>query len=701
MQVVVPDVTKSPCSLGLRITVEWIKRIREENCLNPIAADKTQKDVDIKEQQKQDTDVAVDLANRFCQQLLGTVEDERKQVRQWLERMLSLNQVDREFLSLLNEHLMFRSFLVGYQVTLADIMVFSLLHYQHTLETLDNAKYRFVARWASHIRQLEVVSSVLKSVADFDFQGWSDVMKLVGSQANFEFLELPNAEYGKVVTRFPPEPSGYLHIGHVKAALLNDFFARRFHGKLILRFDDTNPSKENMEFEESIIEDLHLIGAHADVVEYTSDYFPQIELYAEKLFEEGKAYVDMTPTSQMREERLECKESAYRNNDIETNKRLWNEMKLGSEQGVKCCLRAKIDMKSKNGALRDPILYRCMANVSHHRMGTKYKIYPTYDFACPIVDSLSGVTHALRTNEYQDREAQYYWMLEACNLRRPILWVFSRLSFMYTVMSKRKLQWFVTNKYVSGWDDPRFPTIRGIRRRGMTVEALRAFILSQGGSKNTVLMEWDKIWTVNKRVIDPIAPRHTAINRTTYRVIHISNAMDEVRTVPFHKKNPDIGNKIVVLSPRVIIEEDDAKEISVSEIVTLMDWGNIQITKIDGKDMFGEFLPNNTDFKKTKKLTWLPFIRDLVPICLVKYDHLITKAKVEEDDRIEDIIRNNSKMEEFAWGDVNLRLLKKGDIIQFERRGYYICDAISSLSCDASCEDSYLTLIEIPDGRGR
>ncbi|EME30810.1 glutamyl-tRNA synthetase [Galdieria sulphuraria] len=700
MQVVLSDVMQSPCSLGLRVTVEWIK-LQETNALSLITADKNQSSTDVKEQEKRDLDTALDLAKRFCFQLLGTDGEDGKKVQLWLQKLLSLTLVDQEFLSILNQHLLFRSFLVGYRVTLADVMVFSVLHYQHSLETLENSKYRFLSRWASYIRQLPPVTSALKNVADFDFQGWSDVMRLVGSRANFEFLELPNAEYGKVITRFPPEPSGYLHIGHVKAALLNDFFARRFHGTLILRFDDTNPSKENMEFESSFIEDLRLIGVHADIVEYTSDYFQQLELFAETLIEEGKAYVDMTPTSQMREERLECKESAYRNNDKETNMKLWNEMKLGSEQGIKCCLRAKIDMKSKNGALRDPILYRCLASVSHHRMGTKYKVYPTYDFACPIVDSLSGVTHALRTNEYQDREAQYYWMLEACKLRKPILWVFSRLSFMYTVMSKRKLQWFVSNNYVSGWDDPRFPTIRGIRRRGMTIEALRAFILSQGGSKNTVLMEWDKIWTVNKRVIDPIAPRHTAINRMAYRIIQITNAVDEVRTVPFHKKNPDLGNKIVLLSRCVIIEEEDAKEISVSEIVTLMDWGNIQVTKINGKEIFAEFLPQNTDFKKTKKLTWLAFVRDLVPICLVKFDHLITKAKVEEDDRMEDIIRHNSKIEEFAWGDINLRLLRKGDVIQFERRGYYICDNISLSSRDVSVEDSYLTLIEIPDGRGR
>eukprot|EP00871_Galdieria_phlegrea_P000305 jgi/Galph1/1275/GphlegSOOS_G5980.1 len=701
-QVILSDGPQSPFSFGLRVVAEWIKQLNDSSTLSFVFKNDQSSAVeeDHGEIAQKEVDSALSLAKRFCPTLLGSTTNDEQKVQIWLEKVLSLEQIQQDFLSQLNQHLVFRTFIVNYHITLADILIFSALHYQHILETLDQNKYRFLFRWSSYMKHLEPVAIVLNNFADFDFRGWSDVMKLVGSQANFEFLQLPNAEYGKVITRFPPEPSGYLHIGHVKAALLNDFFARRFHGQLILRFDDTNPAKENMEFEESIIEDLRLIGVQADIVEYTSDYFTRIEQFAEKLIEEGKSYVDMTPIAQMREERLHCQESAYRNNDKATNWKLWKAMKLGSEEGLKCCLRAKIDMKSKNGALRDPIIYRCQAETPHHRLGNKFKTYPTYDFACPIVDSLSGVTHALRTNEYQDREAQYYWMVEACGLRKPLLWVFSRLSFMYTVMSKRKLQWFVNHQYVSGWDDPRFPTIRGVRRRGMTVEALRAFILSQGGSKNTVLMEWDKIWTVNKRVIDPIAPRHTAIHRTKHRIIHVKNAITEVRTIPLHKKNPEIGNKIVIYSPQVMIEEDDAKSIQVPEVVTLMDWGNVYIMKSEGNQLEGEFLPDNTDFKKTKKLSWLPVLNDLVPICLLKYDHLILKPKVEEDDKMEDIVNPHSKKEEYVWGDVNLRLLRKGDIIQLERRGYYICDSIESVG-EISGQEVSMTLIEIPDGRGR
>jgi glutamyl-tRNA synthetase len=169
-------------------------------------------------------------------------------------------------------------------------------------------------------------------------------------------------------------------------------------------------------------------------------------------------------------------------------------------------------MQDKNKALRDPVIYRCNL-IPHPHTGTRFKMYPTYDFVCPIVDSLEGVTHALRTNEYRDRNPQYEWFLKALNLRWVHIWDYSRLNFVYTLLSKRKLTWFVDNGHVTGWDDPRFATVRGIRRRGMTIEALRTYILSQGASQRELSLEWDKLWNVNKKVIDPTAPRHTALNK--------------------------------------------------------------------------------------------------------------------------------------------------------------------------------------------
>jgi glutamyl-tRNA synthetase len=284
---------------------------------------------------------------------------------------------------------------------------------------------------------------------------------------------------GKVCTRFPPEPSGYLHIGHAKAALLNQYFAQKYKGRMIVRFDDTNPEKEYSQFVECIMEDLETLGVKGDVVTYTSDYFSDLVKMTEKLIREGKAYVDDTPREQMQKERMDGIESRCRNQSVDENLALWKEMLIASDRGTQCCVRGKFDMQAVNKSMRDPVYYRCNPRANHHRVGDKFKVYPTYDFACPFVDSIEGVTHALRSSEYYDRREQYYKVLEDMGLRKVHVWDFSRLNMTYTLLSKRKLHWFVENRKVDGWDDPRFPTVRGILRRGLTIEALKQFILSQ------------------------------------------------------------------------------------------------------------------------------------------------------------------------------------------------------------------------------
>lgn len=346
-------------------------------------------------------------------------------------------------------------------------------------------KYQNLVRWFNSIADYsdtldEVVSAYVGKRGIGKSPAPSLKEKLPDSKQNISTpeVDLPGAKVGEVCVRFAPEPSGYLHIGHAKAGLLNKYFAERYKGRLIVRFDDTNPSKESNEFVENVLKDVETLGIKYDIVTYTSDYFPQLMEMAENLIKQGKAYVDDTPKEQMRSERMDGVESKCRNNTVQDNLSLWKEMINGTERGMQCCVRGKLDMQDPNKSLRDPVYYRCNTD-PHHRFGSKYKVYPTYDFACPFVDALEGVTHALRSSEYHDRNAQYYRILQEMGLRRVEIYEFSRLNMVYTVLSKRKLLWFVQNKKVEDWTDPRFPTVQGIVRRGLKVEALVQFILEQ------------------------------------------------------------------------------------------------------------------------------------------------------------------------------------------------------------------------------
>ncbi|RCH98775.1 hypothetical protein CU097_014712 [Rhizopus azygosporus] len=622
-------------------------------------------------------------------------------VDQWLDVVESeLSTTDFKALDVsykkLNKHLTLRSYITGYKVTAADFAVWGALRaspvFARIIKTKKETLGAYLVRWYEHILSFDAAEYALTAVQKQD----KSSKNKAADQGKFD-IGLTEAEMGKVCTRFPPEPSGYLHIGHAKAALLNQYFAETYKGKLIIRFDDTNPSKEKTEFEESIKEDLALIGVDSSVVTHTSDYFDQMYEMAVKMIKEGKAYCDDTDQATMREQRTARIPSKCRDNSIDENLRRFEEMRKGSEEGQKNCLRAKIDYASPNGTMRDPVIYRCNLT-PHHYTGDKWKVYPTYDFACPVVDSIEGVTHALRTNEYRDRNVQYEWMLNALGLRHVKIWDFSRINFVYTLLSKRKLTWFVDQGFVSGWDDPRFPTVRGIRRRGMTIEALKQYILMQGASQNTLMLEWDKLWALNKKVIDPIAPRYTSVVKEGVVVCHVKDAPVEVKEVLVHKKNPSLGKKKTHYGPKIYLDQDDVKTLEEGEEITLMDWGNVFVRKVtkDDQGLATDVeleLHLEGDFKKTKKkLTWLAADEDATDVLLVDYDYLITKKKVEEGDDVKDLVTPQSEFKYPALADGNIKQLKKGDIIQFERKGYFILDSVATTTEPAH-------FIRIPDGK--
>ncbi|ROT64447.1 ligase [Penaeus vannamei] len=408
----------------------------------------------------------------------------------------------------------------------------------------------------------------------------------------------------------------------------------------------------------------------------------------------------------MKKEREERKESKNYNNSIEKNLSMWEEMKKGTEYGQKCCVRARIDMKSNNGCMRDPTIYRCK-NEIHPKTGDKYKVYPTYDFACPVVDSIEGVTHALRTTEYHDRDDQYFWFIEKLGLRPLHIYEYSRLNMNNTVLSKRKLTWFVDEGYVDGWDDPRFPTVRGILRRGMTVQGLKDFIIAQGSSRSVVNMEWDKIWAFNKKVIDRIAPRYTALQGDLVPV-NIAGVKEESTVAQKHPKDPSIGNKTVWRGPRVLIEPVDAAELKEGENATFINWGNITIKKIhniNGKIVSVDAVADlsNEDFRKTLKLTWLADTdkTTFTPVVCVYFDHLVNKSVLGKDEDFKDFIGHNTRAEVKMVGDDELKNLKVGEIIQLQRKGFFRVDESYKPASLSSCQEKPVVLFSIPDGHSK
>ncbi|HEX5432211.1 MAG TPA: glutamine--tRNA ligase/YqeY domain fusion protein, partial [Bryobacteraceae bacterium] len=369
-----------------------------------------------------------------------------------------------------------------------------------------------------------------------------------------------------VHTRFPPEPNGYLHIGHAKAIHLDFGIAREFGGKCNLRFDDTNPSKEETEYVESIIEDVRWLGGDwENRLFYASDYFGQLYEWAMQLIRAGKAYVCDLSAEQIRQTRGTLtepgQESPYRNRSVEENLDLFERMRAGEFPDGSRTLRAKIDMASANLNLRDPVMYRIL-HAEHHRTGNKWCIYPMYDFAHGQSDSIEGITHSMCTLEFEDHRPLYDWYIEQLGIHHPRQIEFDRLSLTYTLMSKRKLLTLVQNKHVSGWDDPRMPTISGMRRRGYTPEAIRNFCRSLGVSKTNGITELSLLEYFVRDDLNRRASRVMAVLRPLRLVIdnYPEGQVKQMQAVN-NPEDPSAGTRTVPFSRVLYIEEDDFREV--------------------------------------------------------------------------------------------------------------------------------------------
>ncbi|MCZ4373553.1 glutamine--tRNA ligase [Vibrio diazotrophicus] len=378
--------------------------------------------------------------------------------------------------------------------------------------------------------------------------------------------DLADGKHTSVHTRFPPEPNGYLHIGHAKSICLNFGIAQDYQGQCNLRFDDTNPEKENIEYVESIKKDVSWLGFEwsGDIC-YSSDYFDKLYEYALELINKGLAYVEELTPEQIREYRgtltTPGKHSPYRDRSVEENLVLFEKMRTGGFKEGEACLRAKIDMASSFIVMRDPVIYR-VRFAEHHQTGDKWCIYPMYDFTHCISDALEGITHSICTLEFQDNRRLYDWVLDNITIDcHPRQYEFSRLNLEYTVMSKRKLNQLVTEKLVDGWDDPRMPTISGLRRRGFTAASIREFCKRIGVTKQDNMIEFSSLESCIRDDLNTNAPRAMAVLDPVKVVIENFDAESvEVLNLANHPNNPDMGSRDVPFTREIWIEREDFRE---------------------------------------------------------------------------------------------------------------------------------------------
>jgi len=377
--------------------------------------------------------------------------------------------------------------------------------------------------------------------------------------------DIETGKHKEIITRFPPEPNGYLHIGHAKSIMINFGLADDFNGKTNLRFDDTNPSKEDQEYVDSIKEDVKWLGFDWEGLFFASDYFDEMYHRAILLIKKGKAYVDDLTAEQIREYRGTLtepgKESPYRKRSVEENLDLFERMRNGEFDNGSKVLRAKIDMSSPNFNLRDPVLYR-VSHATHHNTGDKWCIYPMYDFAHPLEDAIEGVTHSICTTEFEDHRPLYNWVVEECEMeKRPQQYEFGRLNITNTVMSKRKLKQLVDEGFVDGWDDPRLPTVSGLRRRGYTPEAIREFVKETGVSKGSGTVESAMLEHFVREDLKLKAPRTMGVLHPLKVVItNYPEGQVEMLEAENNPENPDMGTRQIPFSREIYIEQEDFME---------------------------------------------------------------------------------------------------------------------------------------------
>ena len=516
--------------------------------------------------------------------------------------------------------------------------------------------------------------------------------------------DLSKGKHKTVITRFPPEPNGYLHIGHAKSICLNFSTASNYNGYCNLRFDDTNPSKEDIEFVESIKNDVKWMGFNWNKkVKFSSSYFDKYYDCAVELIKKELAYVCFLSADEIRQYRGTLKKpgknSPYRNSSAEENLVFFQKMKAGEFKDGECVLRAKIDMSSSYMCMRDPTLYRIRFE-THHQTNDKWCIYPMYDFAHCLGDAIEGVTHSICTLEFQDNRRIYDWILENLNEfnkpDRPHQYEFSRLNLEYATTSKRKLKLLVDNKYVSGWNDPRMPTISGLRRRGYTPESIRDFSDRIGVSKVNSLTDISILESSIRDDLNINAPRSMAvINPIKIVIENYSEGKIESLKAPNHPQNDTMGNREIFFSREIFIDQEDFKEVipnnkfkrlAIGKEVRLRNAFIIKANRVE-KDNEGNIITifctydpetlgkNPADGRKAKGVIHFVESSRAISAEFRIYDRLFLDADPSKFEDMSTIINPNSLVIKHGYVEPNLKNAEIQKAYQFEREGYFCRDS--------------------------
>ncbi|MCS7281179.1 MAG: glutamine--tRNA ligase/YqeY domain fusion protein [Desulfobacterota bacterium] len=515
--------------------------------------------------------------------------------------------------------------------------------------------------------------------------------------------DLKEKKYSKVITRFPPEPNGYLHIGHAKSICLNFGIAEEFGGKCNLRMDDTDPEGEKEEYVKAIIEDVKWLGFDfGEKVFYASDYFEKLYEYARELIKKGKAYVCHLTPEELKASRGNFtqpgKKSPYRERSVEENLELFERMKNGEFEEGTCVLRAKIDMQSPNMVMRDPVIYR-IKKVPHYRTGNKWNIYPMYDFAHPLSDAIEGVTHSICTLEFENNRPLYEWFVEelVTSPEKPKQIEFARLNLSHTVLSKRLLSKLVDEKIVDGWDDPRMPTLAGLRRRGYTPDAIKDFIKRIGVARNENLVDISLLEHCVREDLDWKAPRIMGVIRPIEVLIeNYPQGKFEILECPNHPKRPEMGSRKIIFAREIYIDEEDFSETPPPGYKRLTPGGEVRLRyayRIRCKDVIKDetgriktlictYDPESKNVEKKGKEGVIHWVAksDAIAAEVRLYDRLFTVPDPASygDDFLKYINPKSLEIIFPSYVEKKLAQSEPGSVFQFERVGYFCIDSKDS-----------------------